>query len=596
MKYAIRLGLIVLMILLLCLAVSPAVAEGTELTYALAGKDDTEGGFVCVETEDGKVYWQTGLDTFEEVVRICEVSDGAVYAKVAVQPDNEEEYKYLYPEEGWKGIVFESDIPSWFDESAVTSAFDAWKEEVYGQFDYKGLRTLSAQTAIDASPASGYVLTDEEIAACRDIAVQIDSHVTYLRDCIGGTIQKHLGNAIKTDCWSYCKSELGKLTASANINGHKEELHEQSRGVDLSNWASAVMGQFFDFDEWEYYTGSAQGYPYKSAVTMFEHGIYMWYGENNTVWHFVAANGGEILLDIPDAEVTPKQAFACLVDESGKVYWQTSADLGDTLVGIFGDNIHGKYVTAYVKPALTLETATQILPDGQDPTIDRCFPYLDDASVWTLTFGDGEKPDWFTGEMETSVLAACDEWRSVVYTGLDFKNAKNVFSAEKKAGTTYTDEDLKLLRQWAQIIYDFNQQGVDPECYIKSVGQAQIGVTMWTTLDDYFIAEWRLQYTECMGSIVKYAYQDHFGLDRNAKNAGANNVADSMCNMEAALVGYFYKNIDWGTEDGSYPYACGVDLLIKGLIPCTDGTNWYLETGENANIIYLISEAELLGL
>ena len=65
-----------------------------------------------------------------------------------------------------------------------------------------------------------------------------------------------------------------------------------------------------------------------------------------------------------------------------------------------------------------------------------------------------------------------------------------------------------------------------------------------------------------------------------------------------ALAGHLFDNIDrWAYYTGeseSYPREAGAQLVIRNLVPYTDGAKWYLCSGANCDIVYQIFEAELL--
>lgn len=75
-------------------------------------------------------------------------------------------------------------------------------------------------------------------------------------------------------------------------------------------------------------------------------------------------------------------------------------------------------------------------------------------------------------------------------------------------------------------------------------------------------------------------------------------MANSVSDVMEALTGYYFSGSikEWYGSDNttSYPFEAGADLVLKNLVPSTDGENWYLSSGEKGDVVYAISEADLL--
>ena len=143
---------------------------------------------------------------------------------------------------------------------------------------------------------------------------------------------------------------------------------------------------------------------------------------------------------------------------------------------------------------------------------------------------------------------------------------------------------------------------MDPTAMIKLSGHKNVGSSIWDQADEYFLSTWRVQHSDCPGAVVSSGYWGRLGItDRqdyisSVNDALANSVSDAM----EALTGKFFagsEEWEWvgytGDAEG-YPYEAAAELIMHNLVPSTDGTNWYLSSGMDADIVFEITEEELL--
>lgn len=562
---------------------------------------DTDKGFACVVSAEGNVYWQVGKDSCDDLMELYSLKTDESCIGIHVVPDNSEEYPYLYPDEPWTMLVYNAESPSWFTaemEEAVWSAFEEWKNTVYSIFDYKALLELKTNDTIAAAPADNYVPTEEDIEAFMGYALDTNSLVTFMRSSVLNTIQAAVGQSVSSDAYNYIQKIRSELNTQDMIVGILTPFNVSSAGVIQSNFYAAIVGSFFDVDKWVYYAGVAEGYPYVSAVYMWNHGMVP-SQDSDTVWRLHSANGGQILYTLQDEVVSTKNAFAAIVGKDGTVYWKTGMDNVDLIRDSFGLT-DGEYVEVQVKPVLDKESAALVLQDGYNPDATIIFPYLDEKSVWTIFVLNEDTPEWYGTDQERAVMAACDEWKKDVYSGFDFESAGTAFTEETRKVTEYTDEDITLLTEWVDAWHNVSDKGVSPTAAIVLSGYESVSSNLWDDFDSYLLSCWRAKHTECPGSVVIYGYFKAQGItneedyDNDIRNVVGNSVSDVM----EALAGYYYSNIDtWEYYDGDltgYPFEAGAKLVLKNLVPFTDGKNWYLSSGEDASIVYQIDEASLL--
>lgn len=586
-----------------------AVPAGTaELPPDIAGvvkqdKTDIDKGFACIVSENGKIYRRTGIDSCADLMKQYHLVDDGSYIGIHVVPDNDEKYPYLYPEYDWKMLVYKSACPSWFTEemkSDVWSAFEEWKDNVYSIFDYKGLRVVTADDVLDIAPTDAeYKVTIEELAAFLKCAHDTNSLVTYIRESVLGTIQSAVGTSISNDAYNYIQVVRMASDASDKISSAFADAGYvvSNVGVIQSNFFAAICGSYFDIDKWTYYTEESDGYPYASIMYMWEHGLIL-SQDSNTYWHLHSLDAGQILYTVSDDMVSTKKAFAAVVGKDGTVYWQLGADNVESVkahFGLTGDD----YVEIQVNPVLEKKDAEYVLIDGNNREATIIFPYLDPKSEWTLLVLNEEKPEWYDEkEYESAVMEALNGWKKSVYSGLDFASAENAFTEETRNIATPTNEDIDLLKEWVTVWNNIKDKGVSPTAAITMSGYQSVSSNLWDDFGSYLLSCWRYVHSECPGSVVSSGYAAYAGEEKAADKAIKTFVSDSVSDVWEAVTGYYFSNVsNWEYYDGDvkgYPYAAGAKLVLKNLVPCTDGTNWYLCSGEDAKVVFEISAEDLL--
>jgi hypothetical protein len=573
---------------------------------AAIGRTDSDAGFACIVSESGDVYWRLGNDSCAALMELHGFRDDGSYVGLHVVSDNGEKYPYLYPDGHWKMLAYNADIPDWFTggmKAAAWSAFAEWKAAVYGTeavpgiLDYNGLLALSAADTLSASPAAA---TDGDVAAFVSFIRDVNALVTFMRNSVTMTLENSVGPAVSNDAYNYGIKEATDI--AKNSGGASSELPSDvsNVGVIQSNFYAAVVGSFFDVPagDWVYYAGAADGYPYASAKYLWDRGMYASQSSDGT-WRLRAANGGKVLYAVHDDEVSVKNAFAAVVAEDGTVYWKSGLDNVDLVKAYYRLDGGSEYAEVQVKPVLDADTASFTLPDGNNTSAIRVFPYLDENSAWTAYILNGGAPAWYGPAHEAALLAARAAWKEDVYGGFDFEAALGSFPESTRQVAEYADEDVELLAEWASVWHNISDKGVDPTAAIILSGYKRVGNNLWDDFDAYLLSAWRAVHSECPGSVVIEGYFRALGLeekdwDSKLKNTVGNSVSDVM----EALAGYYFSNIsEWEYYDGDaagYPYASGAALVLKNLVPYTDGVSWYLASGEDAEIVFEIPAADLL--
>lgn len=566
-------------------------AELGQIKFVLAGESDSAEAFVCAVSENGTIYWKAGLDTFDEVFAGFGLTDDGTYIKASVVADNDETYQYLYPEKDWKGLVFGETLPGNAVLAKISDAFEQWKSEVYSQFDYIGLRELSAQDWIDAAPAEGYEVTDKDIEALRLFVAVEDGLISYARDSVRYTVAKYCGTAIKSDLVS-CANALYKQTNNIISSDMQSEMGVMARGVTGQNFIHCVVGSYFyfDADQWLNCNIDSGGYVYAGADTLFQNGLYAWRDDSTNNW-YLSTSTGEVVYCINDSEIGPGQAFSCLVDENGTVYWASALDSAVALEQYFADEISGDYICVHLKPELEEEDALYLLADGKDPSLYHKYVYFDPNSDWTnLTVDNGgELPTWWNEACAEKVFAAFDEWYADIYENIDFAAVRQIFEVPEEIEVS--DEDVDLLRDWAVKWQEFTDAGVSPAAQIKLAAIDRFGVSVWNDLVEYVTAYWRTKHTACTGMAISAGYLEYKEVSSSPLK---DTVSGSVLDTQTAFTVAYLSDVDWGFAEGeANAYLSVAKLVSHGLVPSTDGEAWYLTDANTASIVYEISLTEL---
>lgn len=315
--------LIPVLILFVCLLFSSlALAEGTGTTAVLASEGQNEEGFVALLAQDGTVYSRRAVESFSTLLKESGMDAEEDLVRIAVIPDSGEPYPYLYPDNEWKIFIFEDEIPSWYDtdaETAVINAFEAWKKETYGIFDPSVILSLENPQNIVVSEAD----VTEEIRSTLDQWADVDSNwmVCYVRNAVPTTIQSAVGKSIANSAWNYVVNMVWTQTGE-DLAGHSQ--------VDLL--AAYIGSAFPGITEWEGYFGTEEGYPFISGARLlssgflYSHGLYSAKQVKEFDSNYDPAGYQNLDLLASPKESKTGNAFACLVDAEGNVYWNMGTD------------------------------------------------------------------------------------------------------------------------------------------------------------------------------------------------------------------------------------------------------------------------------
>lgn len=563
------------------------LANIDSLEFEVAAADVTPEGFICVVDRGEKYYWKIGVDTYEELYEIFDLTaDQSTYVNIFVAVENEEKYPYLYPEEGWKGYVTTDSLSSWFGDElqeGAVAAFNEWRNTIYSKFDYKTIRTATPDAVIEAAPDENYVVTQDDIDMFYNYTNNAISRDRVYEVCV-----QELGSSVATDAYQYLLTKVAdKLKNTANVGTVLKGMGLTNTGAYQETFGAGIIATYFDFDsdEWRAFDNSISIYnQFLTKGMTFSH-------SSDEVNRLHSYKDGRILYEASASETSTENAFAIVAGKDGQLYWQAGVDNCETLRTMFGLPDSDDYVDLQVEPVIDMAKAEYSMPDGLNPEVTRYFAYFEDNAVtWTLkSRSSTDFPDWFTSAMQDDVMAAFEEWQTEVYSHFDREAALAMFPEEFRETGSYTDEDVMLMKEYVSVIRNLETQGTTMGKVLQEAVSSACGSSIWGEMSNWVSGKWRIVHTDCPQPCMKIGYCAYHNL---VSYSGPADVIDDS--FVTAVSGCAFTGIDWGYGNGGYPFQAAVDLMNRGMIVYTDYTNWYLTSGEDCTVLLEISEADLM--
>jgi len=181
----------------------------------------------------------------------------------------------------------------------------------------------------------------------------------------------------------------------------------------------------------------------------------------------------------------------------------------------------------------------EIVPDHGEPYV-----YLWPEKAWTHKIDEQVAPTWYGDGHEKAAWAAFEEWKSIVYAGVNYMEARNPLNPLALPKRAPTAEDIALLRQYASV------------------------------------------YDSVYGSVCDSVYDSVYGWVRDSVY---DSVRDSVYDSVWAYIGSLFPGVkEWkyAPPTDGYPYQPWVDLWKRRLVPSYDGTVWRLHSGPQAEVVW----------
>jgi len=137
--------------------------------------------FSAIITKDGRVIWQAGKDSHDELLEMAKIKDDTTdgdiikFAKIEITPDK----GYLFPEDKWTLKVDENTTPRWLTKKKKDLCwieFDKWKEQVY-----PGINITEARNPVNPLKLGKQIPTTKDI----ELLKKWDSLWASLRASLG---------------------------------------------------------------------------------------------------------------------------------------------------------------------------------------------------------------------------------------------------------------------------------------------------------------------------------------------------------------------------------------------------------------------------
>jgi len=232
--------------------------------------------YSCIITKDGRVIWQAGKDSHDELLEMAgikdDTTDGDVikFAKIEITPDK----GYLFPEDKWTLKVDENTTPRWLTKKKKDLCwieFGKWKEQIY-----KGIDLDKARNPVNPLKLPRRIPTEEDIELLKIWASVRASVRASVGASVWASVRASVWDSVGDSVWdSVGASVWASVRASVGDSVWASVRASVGDSVWDSVWASvwALVGSLFtEITEWEY-APKTDGYPYQSAVDLWKRGL-----------------------------------------------------------------------------------------------------------------------------------------------------------------------------------------------------------------------------------------------------------------------------------------------------------------------------------
>jgi hypothetical protein len=268
--------------------------------------------FSCVVTKKGKVLWQAGMDSHDELIDKYKLKDDTTdgdvigFCKIEVTPDD----GYLHPEGKWTLKVDENTTPRWWNktkEKAALEACEEWKTAVYS-----GINLKEAQNPIHPLNIKAKEVTEQDIellklwASVRDsvrasVGASVwDSVWDSVGDSVGDSVRASVWDSVRASVWDSVRDSVWDSVGDSVGDSVRDSVGDSVRD---SVWDSvrAYIGSLFpNITEWQY-APKTDGYPYQPCVDLWKRGFVASF--DGKVWRLHAGKKAKIVFEISKEEL-----------------------------------------------------------------------------------------------------------------------------------------------------------------------------------------------------------------------------------------------------------------------------------------------------
>ncbi len=211
--------------------------------------------FSCVVTRQGKVFWEAGVDSHDDLIHKYRVRDDTVdmeeisHAKIEIVPDTKKKYPYLYPEGKWKLIIDRDVTPSWLMQAHKDKAWAAWAEwkAIVYQFN-----VAEALHPFNPLKVHKHKPTDDDILLLKKW--------NSVRDSVWNSV----GDSVWNSVWNSVRNSVGDSVGDSVWNSVGDSVGDSVRVY--------ISSLFPNIKEWKY-AGNNGCYPFQPCVDLWKRGF-----------------------------------------------------------------------------------------------------------------------------------------------------------------------------------------------------------------------------------------------------------------------------------------------------------------------------------
>jgi len=252
--------------------------------------------FSCIVMRSGKVYWQAGIDSHDQLIDKFKVRDDTVdmeeisHAKIEIITNQKNNYPYLYPDDEWTLQIDERVTPSWLLQMHRDKAWEAWREwkEIVYQFNYQeAINPVNPLKIRKHKPSKQDILNLQKWASVRALVggsvwASVMGSVMY---SVGYSVGASVGYSVGASLWDSVGASLW-----------------DSLGDSLWDSLGAYVGSIFpNIKKWEYVKQAEGEYPYQPAVDLWKRGLIASF--DGKVWMIHSGKDASVVFKITREEL-----------------------------------------------------------------------------------------------------------------------------------------------------------------------------------------------------------------------------------------------------------------------------------------------------
>ena len=267
--------------------------------------------FSCLVLKDTTVIWKAGRDSHETLIDLLP-NKRVKYARVEVTPPDIK-YPYLHPEADWQLVVDETE-PEWFTvkhRKAILTAFDQWKHQIYGNFNYK--EALNPVNPLKIKP---HKVTKKDIDNLKkwasvenSVGISVENLVRIsvgdfvrasIENSVRASIENSVGASIENSVGISVRDSVG-ISVRDSVGDFVRASIKNSVGASIKNSVGAYIGSLFpQIKKWKYINHKEGEYPYQCCIDLWKRGFIPSY--NGKIWRLHCGKKAKIVYELKESK------------------------------------------------------------------------------------------------------------------------------------------------------------------------------------------------------------------------------------------------------------------------------------------------------